>query len=173
MNALHSRLSKALTANYQFAEWPEVQPRETEPTGDGVFVGGLGGAVAPQSVLLFPFGYGAPFGEFDLRVWGWRHVGEVAHSQVIWFPYLIAEFACVLGDVAGLGARLLNANEFFCQSLTLTRGSLGPYDRVQSLGEGFASYVKLDPEGCSKYQVAFRRRGSAYPNALVASASAY
>lgn len=167
-------LARALPANAQSPDWSDVEPRTTEPTGDGIFTAGLGGATGPQSILILPYCAGSPQSTFTMRLWAWRHFGATGDAaNVIWLPILVAELECIAGQAQGLWSRLLTPTEFLADTITLASPAvLGPYDRIHSPANGTIGFVRLDPEGAQKIQFDFKA-GSGSGNALWARASSY
>jgi hypothetical protein len=126
--------------------------RVIEPTADGYYSAGQGGAVAVQQLLLLPYCYGPPNSDWYMRVYGWWKAGREGDREVVtWLPLLLAELYCIAGTFSGPGGlrRFINDQEFFAKTCTVSAGNLGQFGGV--LGGSDISYVKLDLQGCQGF----------------------
>lgn len=116
---------RARTTNSTSTAFTAKVPTATEPTGAGVFdlfdadLGLATNTFSPSHVMLMPFGTDANNETFALRLWGWSKLhspGITGHDY--WVPFIIADLAIVLGNIAGIGS-----GEFLADTLTITKAS--------------------------------------------------
>ena len=157
MPVLTTPFATGLATNSTDVDWAlGGETSATAPGGDAQ-LGGLGNATAPQIALILPYCDGPPLSQFTLRVWGWWNRGAPGDvNNVIWVPLLIAEFDCVAGVMNGLGSRLIKDNEFFVDTMTLTKGTVGMYGIVISPNGGGRAWAKVELQGAQKFQFACR-----------------
>jgi len=171
--AMAAQLTRALFNNSENVQYTNPGIRSVEPT-DGAFVAGLGGALAPQQVLLLPFGDGAEGSAFKVRLYGWYHFGDVSRAgSVTWLPLVLAEMRVVLGAVNGLPYRNIESKERFACKLELLSGNPGFYGR---LVDGPIAHAKVDLAGCHKFSFDFAQdelSPGVFGNVLFAHASAF
>lgn len=114
------RMQRALATNANTSSFAAKTYTITEPTNDGVLnlLGG-GGVQVPKWILVKPIGLGANNDGFSMRLWGWESIGgnaETAGARA-WIPSIIAEYTCLMGNMAGVaGSPVLNT-EFFCDTM--------------------------------------------------------
>ncbi len=157
-------LSKALTGNSTSVTPTRFyDARATEPTDDGVYVAGLGGAVAGNRVMVMPFSDGIVGSRFWMRLWGWRVVQGLVSEQ-LWVPQLLVEMLCVTGNFPGplspqkgqKSPRVLQEYEKLCSAMLVTNGSLGRSGEIRVNGiSPAAAWVEL--VGAQKFQFEFQR----------------
>lgn len=130
IETLSDKLHKALTTNSQASEYTlglgQPTPLSiTMPSGEGILTWGSNGMLAPNRILLLPYGDGAPGATFSMRLYYWNHVGEDAATWV-WVPLVLTEFVCTIDDIPGPdGNHLILDSERFCSGLSAIAGSFG------------------------------------------------
>lgn len=170
METVSHPLTRLAAANSDNVDYDGPGVRETEPT-DGAYVAGLGGSLAPQQILLVPFGEGQ--GQFKLRIYGWYHVGPAgAASEVLWIPLVLAEFEITLGSTSGRVGRKVAASERFANRIELLSGGVGQYGAIV---DGPIAFAKVDLHGVQKYSFDFAQGTlpGALGNCLFAETSSF
>lgn len=192
-------LTKALAfENSQNPSWTVLNPTGVQPaiqvtsggtsgTNTGVFQAGQAGYFINNRLRIIPYCFGAPGSQFSFRVFGWESLSqpEGQAQTLVWIPYLLAEFACVACNQPGPSdnqMRLIQPGENFCDTITLTQGSLGKDGVINSTGAAASAaagvqtptdliaYVLLDLCGCRMFQVDFQQTDAVSMNALLAFA---
>ena len=172
---------KGLTTNSQASQFADLDVLSSSPTvsaAGGIWGAGTGGDRAPYRIKLFPYCEGNPGSMFRMRLYGWDHIG-VDPFAFVWLPYLIAEFTCIActrggppAAVAGQQAfRLIAETERFCDTMTLTAGTLGVSQVdgvVCSTGPGtnLIAWAIVDLAGCRKFQFDFEQTDPVTMNVL-------
>lgn len=105
------------------------------PKGDGIYTGGAGDCFVPNGVIFWPYAEGAVSSSFSVRLWAWYALfaGQAQGGPTkVWYPSLLCEVACVScamnGSVPAITPpppNLLIDSERFCDTISLTQGSLG------------------------------------------------
>lgn len=106
---------------------PNVVAADThlQAAGDGVLMCGWGGAVAPRSLLLVPFGAGSSGNTFALKVLGWRPTtGSFGGTQkpALWVPVVLCTCAVTVGTGTGIAGADLTTTALFATTITMTGG---------------------------------------------------
>lgn len=186
LEARSERLVKALSngdsQNYQWTI-PVFGISSTLPYQDGVWGMGQGGELAPALLKLMPFG-GSPKAKFSFRIYALDALGEpdAGPQKLVYIPILLAEFACQCGSpnlqgVPSQGGwqpnqRYLNDGQFLCDTMTLTRGTLGERGQILSTGPGsdFVAMAKIDMWGAKRVFFDFQQTDQTTMNVLWARA---
>ncbi len=133
--------------------------RSSQPTGDGVYIAGQGGGLAPNRVFLLPFCLGPAGSAFTMRLFGWTELRNPSGdtSTLVWIPFLLAELVCVATDLPGFAGRLLSDSERLCDAIALTKGSPGAGGFVNSSGPGtgLVASATVFLCGCRKFSFDF------------------
>lgn len=118
-------LQKAFTANANTSSFPSKIPTITEPTNDGVtdLQGGSGGC--PQRLLILPYGLGSANNTFDMKVIGWRLMGNSLNSG-LWVPTTLCEVTCTVGAATGVAAAPVLNTELFVDTIVMKSEALTP-----------------------------------------------
>lgn len=126
-----------------------------------------GGHVVQNWLLLRFFGVGNDDTTFSARVLGWREsisaTGAVYYDQM-----LLAQYACILGNLAGVaGTNILDTNKEV-DTITLTYPSGGTADNIiVSPGNNIrGAWAAVDMRGCLFPEVEFDMTGATSANAL-------
>jgi hypothetical protein len=141
---------RALTTSSAATSFASKIPTATEPTGDGVHdLRGL----AERLVLLQPFGTDGDNDTFEMRMYGWAQDSTGA----LWFPYIIADVAVVLGNISGAA---IATNTFIADTITLNEGiAAGPFHGLLSTAEDTPSSAIFHTLGAQKIEFDFDRAG--------------
>lgn len=172
-------MTKAMAnASSQNASFASLDVTTVQPSGDGVFGAGDGGAFADDAVLLMPYAsprYGA---SFRMRVYGWQRVlgsPAVIKAAPAWIPLLLATLTCKTGRRNGLSAPYAgetgnpNDSDFFCNEIALDRPILGNeaiwsnQDCLDTIGA-----VRIDLCGCRLFQIDFEQIDQVAMNCFLA-----
>jgi hypothetical protein len=102
-------------------------PTITEPTNDGILNltpdsapgTAYGDGISAQFAKVWPIGLGANNDAFSLRILGWQRIGAGAPGSILWYPTIIAEVTCIMGNVTGVAGSPVPATEFFCDTIVL------------------------------------------------------
>lgn len=110
---------RVLTTNSNDAAFPSKVPTITEPINDGVYdLAGKGvGLIVPQCMKLWFIGLGANNDAFSVRILGWTRIGSGPNAGTLWFPTIIAEFTCVMGNFIGVAGSPVLDTEFFADTI--------------------------------------------------------
>lgn len=176
---LHQALVNGDSIAASFASFDMLATTPTaigDPVGpggatDGVFNAGHEGIFAQNRLFLLPYALGAAGSGFSLRVYGWRPIShpDGLSTQRVWIPYFLVELACTTCARPGPGPaprKILNT-ERMCDTITLTRGNLGPTGYINSnAGTNLIAYAILEISGCKKFQFDFQQTAPVGMNAL-------
>lgn len=133
------------------------------PFAAGTYVAGAGGMLAPNRVKVYPYCEGAAGSTFSVRVYGWDHISDDPR-YFVFVPPLLTEFLCVSCDSAGPGSPggpgvspyVILDSERFCDTISLTQGSVGWMGEVNSCpGSGCVGFVMVDLRGCKFFAFDF------------------
>lgn len=186
VKSMSGPFAKALLVNHPAAPFDAVTPFASEPfrtassqsDGDGVIDLAVNFGLAPNWLLIVPYGEGEPGEQFSMRLWGFRRfTGEDSGpDRVVWMNYLLGEFLCTICAQPGpsyvqasntppiLGKFLL-PTENLCDTITLTHGVANLTSIVTSPGSdtGFTpgqtnltASVLQDTLGCQKIYFDFQ-----------------
>lgn len=145
-----SPLAKAFPRNVQQDRYRDIFLLATQPAGDGVIQTNINGSFTANRIYLMPYCEGEPGSIFFMRLYGWRSIGEVVagSTNTVWVYFLLAEFVCVSGMIAGpvlnqtaapgpAGFGLpIGPTENMCQSIQMIAGVLGLTGFVNSMPLG-------------------------------------
>lgn len=125
---------KAAAANVVSATFPSRVPTIAEPTGGAVMDLATSFFWVPVEMLILPYGLGSDNDAFDMRLYGWHHIGNVSPTtQVLWVPALIATFTCTICAAApGVTLAPVIATEFFCDTIVLKSAVTQPLQTDQN-----------------------------------------
>lgn len=183
IDQLKDVLTKALTqGNSQAASWSPPIILGADPRtayADGMVRTDDGNSISPQRLLLLPYCEGAAGQGFSMRLFGWRQLkepdninpgtstvtpGATVASLGVWIPTLLAEFACTScnqgGPVNASGqVSLIQPNENFCDTITLTQGALGLTGLINSTGPGtdLIAFAVVELLGAQRWSWDFQR----------------
>lgn len=156
-------LRRARTTSSTATGFTAKVPTATEPTGAGVFdlfdpdLGLATNTFSPSHIHLQPFGTDGDNDTFSMRLWGWSKVyspGITGHDY--WVPFVIADLAIVLGNIAGIGA-----GEFLADTITITKAAGEDYFRnaVATANDTPGSII-LHLRGAKKFEFDFDLAGA-------------
>ncbi len=169
ITTLSQNLQKALTVNSQQTEYAinPVTPSCTSittPGGEGYGVAGHDNIVAPNRVIVFPFGEGQFGQQFSMRLYYLNYVGDDPTNRV-WLTSCLMEVVCTLGDLPGPNissdpaqnqSRPVRGTDLFCQRLTPVMGSYGQ-DGDLNTDTGFPSFALVALNGARFVGFDFKR----------------
>lgn len=142
-------------------------PTTSPPAGDGVIpMGETIGQVAPNGLMLVPYGAGSATNTFTLNAYGWRKttgytVGAQSQTLPLWVAYLLASFTCTLSTVPGLGNTDVNASQLFAGTITLVTGNANVSNEILSPTGNVVAHIMLDAKGSNYVQLLYGTGGSA------------
>jgi hypothetical protein len=139
-------------------------PQTATPSGDGVIeMGGTVGALAPNGLILVPFGVGSATNTFTMNAYGWRRTvgGGVPSTDPLWVAYQLAAFTVTLCTVPGLANTDVNASQLFTGTITLTSGNANVSTEVVSPTGNVVAHIVLDAKGSQFVELRFGTGGSA------------
>ncbi len=153
LETISDKAHKALVSNSQATEWivNQVTPwvtSITSPTADGYWKMGAGGELAPNRILMMPYGEGQVGQQFRMRLYYVNHISDNS-SDWVWMTALLIECICTIGELAGppnLGPvgsgseRQITDGNRFCQSIAPVVGSYGK-DGDLNTDTGFPAFV--------------------------------
>jgi hypothetical protein len=137
-----------LLGNVQNPQWliPPFQASTTGPSGNDGFVEvARGGAWVSTKFRIYPYAEGSAGLSFSMRVYAGQAIngGQGQAPSKMWFWPLLAEFLCVTCEYPGVVPQvqtppgqlfLMTDQERFCDTITLTQGSLGPTGFINATG---------------------------------------
>lgn len=146
--------------------------------GDGVVPCGELQGMAPNSVIIRPYGAGSSTNTFNLSVYGWNRVvmgptapgttPPTAPIYAAWDPILLAKFVCTLNTEPGLANTPVNASQLFCGTITLSVGNANVSNEIVSPTGNVPAHIVLDVKGSQFIEFRYDRNSSATScNALV------
>jgi hypothetical protein len=123
------------------------------------------GLVAPNSLILKPYGTGADDATFLMRVWAWYPTRDpnAAITTTLWLPMLLGEFTCTLSTKVGVAASDIDNLHRFCDLIVLTAntGTAGVSNEVVSPGNNDPGHIVLDMKGAMMISIKFNMNSSA------------
>ncbi len=160
-------LTRVFAVSSQASAWASFDAMLASPTG--AFNAGHDGIYAPESIKLIPICEGGQAGsQFSVRLYAWDALRSEPISQqppATWIPTLLAEFLCTACNRVGpypvgnptTGA--MTTQESFCDTITLTQGTVGLTGLINSTGPGtdLIAYIKIDLAGCRLFQFDFNQ----------------
>lgn len=165
---------QAFAADATDTAFPALVNTLTEPAeGTGVIIvpttncgrdAMAGGGLAPNTILIQPYGTNSSNDAIDMRVTGWtRYV--VSSTVTEWVPTTIAQYAILLGASTGASGGL-GTSKFFADTITATFGPMSNDPMSNALDVHGA--ILLDTLGCEKLQITFDLgSGASGANALI------
>lgn len=170
IETLSTKFRRALTANSTDTSFASKVATLTEPSGSGVLDMGAGGALAPNGVLVVPYGAGNDDTTFAMRIIGWRSITEHSSNQKIteWIPIILVELACTLSTAVGATGGVIGGGRM-ADTLSLVTGNDDiSIDFVSPTGN-VAAHAVVDVKGCEKIEFSFDMTGATSGNCLVAT----
>ena len=121
-----------------------VNPAFTATGPDGVYLLAQDLQYVPAYVFVQPYAQSGPGAQFSFRVYGWTSSKLPSGNPMyeVWTPFLIAEFACWTCNQPGPAQFVegmtppgsIQADEFFCDTMALVQGGIGPLGQLLSTG---------------------------------------
>lgn len=159
---------------------PDIAAVSTGVTsvGDGVIAlgGGSagipGGIVAPNSLILVPYGAGSSTQTFTMKVYAWRRTLAATGPPTqfpIWVPYLLASFTVTLGTAPGLATADVNASQLFATTIVLVTGNANISNEIVSPGSNVLAHIVLDAKGAQFVEFRYAVVTATSANCLVAT----
>ncbi len=130
---------KALTANNNDSSFASKIPTVTEPTNDGVIDLKGTGSTIPQWMDVLPYGLGGDNDAFDMRVIGWRHIGELgpqAALKALWIPTILVEVTCTISAAVGIAGAVVLNTERFADTITIKSAGFEPTITADTTRQG-------------------------------------
>lgn len=153
-------------------------PTLTRPSGDGVIMMGGDqmhmGALAPNSLILVPFGTGSATQTFTLNAYGWRETtgatgtAGTTGTQSLWVAYELATFTCTLSTVPGITGTDVNASQLFAGTITLGVGNANVSNEIISPTGNVIAHIILDAKGSRFVELRFAKGTNTDCNCLAA-----
>lgn len=109
------KLKRARTTNATDTSFASKVPTVTRPSGEGVVDIRKSGYGADELILI-PFGTGDADDVFDMKVIGWKQVGD------LWIPVPLLLATCTLGTAVGVDGEGVDDSEKFCDTVTASFG---------------------------------------------------
>jgi len=180
-------LRKAFAANVNTSSFAALPPTVVRPSGDGVYdylgtASGFGGVPrTPKFLLMFFYGLGSNNDAFDIKVTGWRHLGNLPpQGSVIWIPQTLVVLSGIVSSTAkGVAGAPVLDTEFFCDTLTIKTaavtepvitndaGSQAFVQRYSAADDATPAWVKIPLQGVEIWQTQFdQTTGTPTMNAL-------
>lgn len=164
-----SPLAKAFPRNVQQDRYRDIFLLATQPPGDGVIQTNINGSFTAQRIYLMPYCEGEPGSIFFMRLYGWRSITAKTggSDNTVWVYFLLAEFVCVSGAIAGpvlnqtaapgpAGFGLpIGPTENMCQSISMLSGVLGLTGFINSMPPGSIMPACAGVELCGAQLVSF------------------
>jgi hypothetical protein len=161
LETISQPFARCRTVNATDASFPSKIPTGTEPTGTGstatgasVLNLGYGGRLTQNQVLLVPYGIGDDNDVFNLRVIGWRVVGNDSQTW-LWVPVILAQFVCTMSTQVGVAGRDVLNTERFCDTITLTTGNDDVSVDITSPTGDVIAHASVDLKGSQKLELTF------------------
>jgi hypothetical protein len=138
----------------------------------GIFDAGEGGEVGPNLIQVQPYCYGPAGSQFSMRMYGWRPVGMgepmLGTLMGVWVPQFLVEFACIACNQPGINGRTIDVAENFCDTITLTQGSVGSRGEINSTGPGtdLIASAEVDLRGAKRFSFTFQQTDAVSMNSL-------
>lgn len=139
--------------------------RLAQPSEDGVVDWGTLCDRTPPLLWLQPLALAQPGAQFTMRVTTWRKLGSSNAVKPVWVQSSGVDLLCTVGAIPGVptpgGAGVSSdADENFCSTIVLTKGTLGGgYDTgsIDSYGPGAqeGAWVEVPALGCRLFKVEF------------------
>jgi hypothetical protein len=184
--------SKVGATNINTAAFPSRVPTITEPTPSATAAvvqlaareWGGGGEI-PMAVLLLPYGLGNDNDTYDMKLIGWRQIGQSPPQGTwLWVPYTLTEFTCTLGASTGVAGQPVLNTELFADTIVAKSAALlqkhPAYDGaaaatflsdivIYSPADDTIGWIKVPLDGCQKIELTFAQTsGTPTGNALMA-----
>ncbi len=154
LETLSVAFKKALATNSTQTSFASKIPTITEPTNDGVHDLAKNGGVAPNGIVIVPYGLGADDNAFAMRIIGWRKIGNDPLTW-LWIPVVIAELTCTMSSVTGIAGRQVLNTEFFCDTLALVTGNDDVSIDIVSPTGNVVAHAVVDAKGFQKIEFSF------------------
>lgn len=142
----------------------EPVPTVVKPSGTGVIEMGFNGGVAPNGVMLVPYGVGSATNTFTLKVYGWRPTlgaqGTVLKDP-LWVPFLLASFTCTLCTKTGVTSSDIDATHLFCDTIVLVTGNANVSNEIISPTGNVIANIIMDVKGVKLLELRYATGGSA------------
>ena len=166
---------KALTTNANSSSFPSKIPTITTPANDGVVTLAPDGAgLVPRKMIVLPYGLGSDNDVFDMRIIGWRRIGDV-NSGILWVPTLLGKFTCTISAAVGVAGAPVLATERFADTITIGNEQSRTAD-VTRLGRvwlfsptgDLIAWIEIDLEGFEKVEFTYdQTTGTPTTNCLI------
>ncbi len=164
-----SKFEVTNTANVTAASITFPVPTITKPSGDGIVHLGDGGALAPNGLMIVPFGAGSSTNTFSMNVYGWRRTLGSNTKPPLWVAVELATFTCTLCTVPGIVSTDVADTQLFTGTIALVHGNANVSNEVVSPTGNVVAHVIVDAKGCELVEVRFGTGSSATScNALIA-----
>jgi len=117
--------AKGSATNFTTASFSATfgQSTFTEPTGDKWIDLNKIGAKTCNGIIFKFFGAGSNNNTGKYRIWGASTWYNRATSRTSWEFLLLAEFAVIFGNLAGIAGCMITNSDFECDTITLTYGN--------------------------------------------------
>lgn len=156
--ALPTRNSSAVIFGENSRTTGTFSVERNEPTAEGCYAGGIGGAQVCAGLFVQPFADGDSDSVFWMRLWGWHVTAATGNKVATWIPFLLAELVCSVGAYGGPVAPqndlALAENERLCDGLGLLSGRADIY----SPGRNLPAHALIPLRGAQKFQFDFSQR---------------
>jgi len=153
-------------------------PTTLRPSGDGVIAMGGDqmhqGALAPNSLMIVPFGTGSSTQTFTMNAYGWRETtgatgtAGTTGTMSLWVAVELATFTCTLCTVPGIAGTDVNASQLFVGTITLGVGNANVSNEIISPTGNVVAHIILDAKGSRFVELRFAKGTNTDCNALVA-----
>lgn len=154
------KFKKVRTVNATDTSFPSKVPTGTEPTGSGSSASAAsvinleGDGQCQNGLIVLPYAIGDDDDVFDMRVIGWRCVGNDP-LYAIWIPVVLAQVTCTISTCVGVAGKEVLNTERFADTITLVTGNANVSIDITSPTGNVAAHFVMDVKGFQKVEFTF------------------